>query len=256
MKDARMDRENNRIIRRGVKSVINPYDLSAFGEGLRIKELTRGSLTVMSMAIPEAETLLKELISMGADRAILLTDRAFAGADTLATSYTLSRGAAMLGPFDLILCGRQTTDGDTAQVGPAMASMMGIVHVANATKIDVCEGTLLVTHNVSAGMQRVKVNIPLLITCEKDINTPGFSHIDGIIRMRNTDVEIYRGKDIGADLNKVGLKGSATKVIGTFTPKSKTDALFFRGNPEKLANDLACVLGDLGIIDGGKISSE
>lgn len=248
MRDARMDRENNRIIREGVVSVINPYDLHAFEEGLRIKKKTKGKLTVLSMGIPNVQILLKELIAMGADDAVLLTDKAFAGADTLATSYTLSKAAGFLGPFDLILCGRQTTDGDTAQVGPGIAHMLGIVHVANALQIEPVGSEFVITHNISTGYEKVRVNAPVLITCEKDINTPGFPDIEGIQKMRKTDVKIMNANDIGADEHLTGLKGSATKVVRTFTPSSKTDALLFKGDSLKLAGELKDVLENIGII--------
>ncbi len=126
--EVKMNKETNTIIREGVEAIINPFDTYAIEEGIRIKEKNGGKVTVLSMGIPSVAELIKETIALGADEAVLLSDRAFAGADTLATSYALSMGIRKIGSYDLIICGKQATDGDTAQVGPSLAEKLGIPH--------------------------------------------------------------------------------------------------------------------------------
>jgi len=168
-----VNKETNTLIRQGVDSVINPFDLYAVEEGLRLREQFGGTVTVLSMGPPQVAETLREAISMGADRAVLLSDIDFAGADTLATSYTLARAIKKIGRFDLVICGKQAVDGDTAHVGPSLAEKLGIPHVSCIIKMHEVTDKYMVTGRMTEeGTEKVKISLPGLITVSKGINEP------------------------------------------------------------------------------------
>ncbi|HLB27968.1 MAG TPA: electron transfer flavoprotein subunit beta/FixA family protein, partial [Dehalococcoidales bacterium] len=163
--------ETNTLIRQGIENIINPFDAYALEEGVRLKERFGGKVTVISMGPPQAEVILREAISCGADEAILIGDAAFAGSDTLATSYTLSRAIQKIKDYDLIICGRQTIDGDTAQVGPETAEALGIAFISYVSKVeDVSNGTMRVQRMIEEGHEIIEAPLPALITVVKEIN--------------------------------------------------------------------------------------
>jgi electron transfer flavoprotein beta subunit len=248
MSEAKMDRETNTIIREGVSSIINPYDIHAIEEALRLKESTGGSVTILSMGIPDVAKMLRCILAMGADRAVLLTDRAFAGSDTLATSFALSKAVEKIGNFDLIMCGKQTIDGDTAQVGPEMAEKLGIPHVTNVVDITETDEEFIVCKKaIEKGWEVVRVSLPALITVEKDINTPRFPTIKGIRNMSNSEIKVWSSRDINADPGRIGLKGSPTQVVRTFIPPVKAAAETITGTPEEQAEKLISILNGMHI---------
>lgn len=226
--------------RSGVASKMNPYDLFALECALEIKEQTGGVVKTLSMGPPQAKAVLDESIWMGADEGLLLSDRAFGGADVLATSYCLSLGVGRLGEFDLIICGKQTTDGDTAQVGPELAERLGIEHATNVLRIDgYDEESVTVTIDLDGIEQTQKMLLPCLLTVEKDMNTP---RLPSYLKKKSTDSEkisVASSADFpGADMTMLGLKGSPTQVERIFPPKSNTDKTALTGTTEELSGAL------------------
>ncbi|GAF93074.1 unnamed protein product, partial [marine sediment metagenome] len=173
--EVNVDKETNTLIRQGVESVINPFDLYALEEALRLKERYGGTVSVLSMGPPQVVDTLREALSLGADNAVLLSDIDFAGADTLATSYALARGVKKIGSFDLIICGRQAVDGDTAHVGPSLAERLGVPHVSCVTKIcELTDGYMIVERMTDRGIEQIKLSLAALITVGKGINEPRY----------------------------------------------------------------------------------
>ncbi len=215
---AKMDAKTNTIIREGAEAEINPFDTYAVEEALRIKDQYGGTVTVISMGIPSVEGILKKAVAMGCDRAILLTDKRFAGSDTLATAYTLAKAVEKIREFDLIICGKQAIDGDTAQVGPSLSEKLGIPHTTCVKRIDqIQNGSIQCQRLIENGYEILEMQLPALITVVKDINTPRTLSLKGIIKSRGVPITHWNLDDIGADENCCGLKGSATQVVKTFT---------------------------------------
>ncbi|NLG88557.1 MAG: electron transfer flavoprotein subunit beta/FixA family protein [Clostridiaceae bacterium] len=238
--DVKINKETNTIIRDEAEAIINPFDEYAIEEGVRIKEKVGGSVTVLSMGIPKTAELLRETIAVGVDDAVLLTDRAFAGADTLATSYTLSMGIRKLGNYDLIICGKQATDGDTAQVGPSLAEKLGIPHTTNVRKIEeIREGYIRCQRMTDDGYEVVEMPLPAVITVVKEINEPRYPSIKGKLKAKKYEVKTLNAEDIGANLNLCGLNGSPTRVIKTFTPVHEIKAEMIEGTAREQAEKLA-----------------
>ncbi len=241
--EVKMNKETNTIIREGVEAIINPFDSYALEEGLRIKEKTDGKVTVLSMGIPAVAELLKETIALGADDTVLLSDRAFAGADTLATAYALSMGIKKIGGYDIIICGKQATDGDTAQVGPSLAEKLGVPHTTYVRKIEeLREGYIRCQRMTDDGYEVIEMSLPAVITVVKEINEPRLPSIKGMMRAKKTTVNVWSAKDIGADIELCGLKGSPTQVVSTFVPVHDVQSEMIEGQPEEQAKRLADVL--------------
>lgn len=238
--EVKINKETNTIIREGVEAIINPFDTYAVEEGLRIKDNLGGKVTVISMGIPSVADLLKETIALGVDDAILLSDKAFAGADTLATSYALSMGIKKIGNFDLIICGKQATDGDTAQVGPSLAEKLGIPHTTYVRKIEeIREGYIRCQRLTDDGYEVIEMPLPALITVVKEINEPRLPSLKGMMRARKATINIWTADDIGADKNLCGLKGSPTQVVRTFVPVHEVNSEMIEGDPQEQARKLA-----------------
>ncbi len=236
--EVKIDPETNTLIRQGIQSVVNPFDTYAMEEGVRLKEQYGGQVTVITMGPPQAEQALRETLATGADGAVLLSDRAFAGADTLATAYTLAQAIAKLEPYDLVICGRQTTDGDTGQVGPELAEMMDLPFVAYVSRIEeIKDGNMRVRRMVEEGHEVIELPLPAIITVAKDINVPRLPSLRGSARARSAAIPIWTAGELGADPNRVGLTGSATKVIRIFYPQRVSQAEILQGDPaEQVAN--------------------
>lgn len=248
MTEARMDKEKKTIIREGVPSIINPYDIHAVEEALKIKDKKGGSVIALSMGIPSVAWMLRQLIAMGVDSGILLTDKAFAGSDTLATSYILSKAIRKIGDFDIIICGKQTIDGDTAQVGPGLAEKLGIPHITNVVEIKEAEKDYIVCKRaVEKGWEVVKSPVPVLITVEKNINIPRFPNIVGIMNMKNAKIETWNAGNINVDYRYAGLKGSPTKVIKTFIPETKVAAEVITGTVDYQVEKMMAIFDKLHI---------
>ncbi len=240
--------ENGNLIRSGIDSKMNPYDLYAIESALKIKEKMGGEINVMTMGPPQAKEVIREAYMMGIDKGFLLTDRRFAGADVLATSYTLAQGAYQAGDFDLIICGKQTTDGDTAQVGPEMAEYLGIPHVANVKGIvESKEKSIILEVEMPTTIQTVEVTYPCLITVEKGIFQPRLPSYR--LKKKTKYQEIHElTLDNFKDKNekRYGLSGSPTQVEEIFPPEQNTTSERWEG--EHLGTKLYDQLIDLKFI--------
>ena len=233
------------LIRDGVDSKINPYDLFALEEGFALAEKYGGQVKTLSMGPPMAKEALKETIYMGASEAVLLSDRKFGGADVAATSCALSLGVGKIGEYDLIICGKQTTDGDTAQVGPELAEKLGIEHIANVTEILECdEKTITVVCDLDKVHQTARLSLPCLITVEKDANTPRLPSYNRKKSMNCDElIKVYSVADIPeADEKKLGLSGSPTQVEKIFPPEKNTDRTMLEGSADELSQSLFALL--------------
>jgi len=230
--------ETGTLIREGVKSIINPYDLYALEAALQMKKQYGGEIIVLSMGPPQVEEALREAISYGADEAILLCDKAFAGADTLATSYTLAQAIKKIGNFDVIFCGKQAIDGETAQVGPELAQRLDIPYITYIRKIELKNNTLLVERLLDDGYQVVQINLPALLTVIKEIGEPPLPSIRGKMRAKKAKIPLWTTQDIKADSEKIGLKGSATQVVKIFSPPSRGERQMLTGSLEQQAREL------------------
>ncbi|WP_374263832.1 nitrogen fixation protein FixA [Zoogloea sp.] len=234
----------NTIMRQGVPTIINPYDLFALEEALRIKDRTGAHVTVLTMGPPQAEDALRKCLSFGADEAILITDKVFSGADTLATSYVLAAALKTLdaaAPLDLIFTGKQTIDGDTAQVGPGIAIRLGhqlLTYVSAIRSLDPSTRAIIVERRAEGGVQVLQSRLPAVVTMLEGTNTIRFADMPGMFRAARQDVRRWNRDDIGADLTQVGLKGSPTVVAQVFGPKPKAiKALRIEGDtPQAMAD--------------------
>ena len=237
--EVKINKETNTIIREGVEAIINPFDMYAIEESLRVKENIGGKVTALSMGIPSVANQLKETIALGVDDAVLLSDRAFAGSDTLATSYALSMGIKAIGTYDLIICGKQATDGDTAQVGPSLAEKLKIPHTTYVRKIEeIKDGYIRCQRLTEDGYEVIEMMLPALITVVKEINEPRLPSIKGMMKAKKATVKILTADDINADKSLCGLKGSPTQVVRTFTPIHDIDSELIEGSPEEQAEKL------------------
>jgi len=238
-----VDKETNTLIREGVDSVINPFDLYAVEEALCLKEQYGGMVTILSMGPPQAVDILRHGLSLGAERAILLSDIGFAGADTLATSYTLARAVKRIGHFDLIICGRQAVDGDTAHVGPSLAEKLGVPHISCVIKIHEVTNEYMVAGRMTEdSIEKVKLLLPGLITVCKGINEPRFPSMKWKIKAAMSEIGVWSAHDIGADENKIGLKGSPTRVVKMTTPKHHRAGQMLEGSVDEQVMDLVSKL--------------
>ncbi|KAA0681631.1 electron transfer flavoprotein subunit beta/FixA family protein [Azospirillum brasilense] len=217
----------NTIMRQGVPAIINPFDLFSLEEALRIKDKVGARVTVLTMGPPMAETSLRKALSLGADDAVLLTDRKFAGSDTLATSYALTSAIKKLSEeetVDLVFCGKQTVDGDTAQVGPGIATRLGFQQLTYITKIEAIDqgAKEIVVHRRSeGGVQVLKTALPCMITMLEGTNTIRFGKMDDMFRAARYGLKTWNKDTTGAEETKVGLKGSPTVVSKVFVPKPR-----------------------------------
>jgi electron transfer flavoprotein beta subunit len=244
--DIKIDPETNTLIREGVASIINPFDMYAIEEALRIKEKLGASVTVITMGPPQADLALREALSMGCDQAVLITDRAFAGSDTWATSYTLAKAIKKLGNFKLIICGKQAMDGDTAQVGPGISVQLDIPQITYVKKIEQIDKALVqVERMTEEGYEVIQTPLPCLLTVVKEINEPRLPSLKGKMRSKKAEVLKWTSQDIGADPERIGLNGSPTQVIKIFTPPPRKGGQMLEGESEEVVDKLSNILKDI-----------
>jgi electron transfer flavoprotein beta subunit len=237
--EIKIDPETNTLVREGVESIINPFDTYALEEGVRLKERCGGKVTVITMGPPQAENALRETISLGADEAILISDRAFAGSDTWTTSYVLSRAIAGIADYDVIICGKQTLDGDTGQVGPGLSEMLGIPFVAYVSKIEeIKEGYIRVQRMVEEGYEVLEMALPAAITVVKEINVPRLPSLRGMAKSKSAQIPAWTAEDIGVEENKAGIAGSPTRVVKIFFPRREHKSEMLQGTPEEQVDHL------------------
>ncbi|OHD22970.1 MAG: electron transfer flavoprotein subunit beta [Spirochaetes bacterium GWB1_59_5] len=219
--EVKIDPVTGTLIREGIPSIINPDDKSGLEAALGLKDEVGAKVTVLSMGPPQADVALREALAMGADEAVLLSDRAFGGADTWATSTTLAAALTKLG-FDLIICGRQAIDGDTAQVGPQIAEHLGLPQVSYVSELQLAGDSVVVKRIFEDGYQRIKVRMPCLLTTLKDMNTPRYMSVAGIYDAYKKHIQLWGLADIVVDQANIGLKGSPTRVKKSFTKGTKS----------------------------------
>jgi electron transfer flavoprotein beta subunit len=254
--NVRINPETNTLVREGVQSIINPFDCYALEEGIRIREKHGGTVTVLTMGPPQAVEALREAISLGADEAVLVSDRAFAGADTLATAYTLAaavrkvggEAAKPAGGADIILMGRQAIDGDTGQVGPGVAENLGIPHVTDIRKIEEIAGSRIVVERLlEEGYARLATSLPVVLTVVKEINEPRLPSLKGKLAARKKEIPVLKAAELEADPERFGLVGSPTQVMKIFTPPKPSGGKKFTGEPAETVGALLAELASAGI---------
>jgi len=236
--DVKINPATNTLVREGVASIPNPFDEFALEEALLTKEKHGGEVHVLTMGPPQAVEVLKNALAVGADKVYLLCDREFAGADTLATAYTLAKAIEWIGGVDLVICGKQAIDGDTAQVGPGIATRLGypqVTYVSKVREVDPANRKIVVERMLENGKEVVQSSLPCLITVLKDINEPRIPSLVGIRKASKAQIPTLTAKDIPVDPDRIGLKGSPTWVWKIFTPEA-------RGGGEILTGDVTEVV--------------
>ncbi len=249
--EVKIDPKTNTLIREGIPSIINPMDKNGIQLALDVKEKYGGETVAVSMGPPQAEEALREAIAMGIDMAYLLTDRAFAGADTLATSHTLALGIKHLlkqlkkGENYLIICGTQAIDGDTAQVGPELAEELGIPQITYVQDFSL-EGERIIVQRAFRPEEVVEIEtrLPALISVLSDINDPKYPGMDGIVNAYEKEIIYLNHNDLEAEKKNVGLNGSVTEVWKIFVPKRKGEHLILEGSVDEMVNELCEKLRD------------
>lgn len=233
--EIKTDPETGTLIRDGVPSILNNDDANALEEALKIKDAHPGTkITVITMGPPQADVMLKECLAMGADHAVLLSDRALGGSDTWATSNAITAAIKKYGEFDMIFAGRQAIDGDTAQVGPQIAEKLDLPQVTYVQKFEISDDrkTVKVERQLEDGYEVIEVALPCMLTAIKELNTPRYMSIKGIFNPEK-DIKVWNAADIEVDLATVGLKASPTNVFRSFTPKPKGKGVMLDGDSEK-----------------------
>lgn len=237
--DVQIDPETGTLRREGAAAMMNPFDTYALEEAVRVKEKLDGEVIAVSMGPPQAEEMLREAVSLGADRAVLVSDRAFAGSDTLATSLTLSGALKKIG-FDLIICGKQAIDGDTAQVGPGVATFLDIPQATYVRKIEeISEEKARVERLLEDGYEVVELPLPALLTVVKEINEPRLPSLRGKMKARKIEIEHLTQADLEIETERLGLQGSPTNVYKVFAPEKRAGGETREGEPVDLIAWLA-----------------
>ena len=248
--EIKINPETGTLIRDGVESILNHDDANALEEALRIKDQDpETKVTVVTMGPPQAKEMLQECIAMGADEAVLLSDRLLGGSDTWATSNALAAAIKKIGVYDIIFAGRQAIDGDTAQVGPQIAEKLGIPQITYVKEFHLNGKQIIVKRALEDGYQVLKTKTPCVLTCIKELNTPRYMRIPGILKGVKAKLQVWSAADVGVDEGIVGLKASPTNVYKSFTPKPKGKGMTVKGDTAKaLAANLIAGLKEKHII--------
>lgn len=238
-KNVRIDPDTHTLVRQGVESIINPFDLFAVEAALKIKDETQATITVLTMGPPQADEALRDALSRGVDNAVLLSDRAFAGSDTWATSTTLAAAVRKMGDVDLVLCGKQAVDGDTAQVGPEMATFLDMPYATFVKKIEVLDGSALkISRQTDEGVEIWKLPTPCLLTVIKEVGEPRLPSLRHKMRAKKATIPVWGAADLGLAPENVGLSGSFTQVVRVFSPPRRTDRVLIQGPIEEQVEQL------------------
>lgn len=249
--EVKIDPVKGTLIREGVPTIMNPDDKHALIEAVKIRNKNNGKVSVLSMGPPQAEEALREALALGADEAILLCDKAFAGSDTWATANALGTAIKKIGSYDLLLFGRQAIDGDTAQVGPQTAEFLQLPQITYAQKIGVEGDKIKVERQMEDGYEIIESNLPCLITCISEINEIEYPSLSGIKKAyRNKEVKVWTAEDIKADKSKIGLLSSPTAVKKSFTPPAKGQGQILKGATKELAKKIITILKEKELIGG------
>lgn len=250
--EIKIDPETNTLIREGIENIINPFDAYAIEEGVRIRErFNDGEVEVIALTMgpPQSREILKEAISVGVDSAILLSDRAFAGADTWATSTTLAKAINKIEDCRLIILGKQTLDGDTGQVGPELAQRLNIPFIGYASSIlEINRNKMKVKRLMEDRYETFEINLPAAISVVKDINIPRVPSLRGKMKAKSAEIPVWDAKQLEADEDEVGLSGSYTQVVKIFTPKIKHEIKMIEGSTGEQVEQLYKELKELNVI--------
>jgi electron transfer flavoprotein beta subunit len=246
--EVRIDPVTNTLVREGVPSIINPFDENAIEAALQLAEQHGGKVTILTMGPPQASQALKDALAMGADEAVLVSDRAFAGSDTLATSYTLAQAVRHIGEFDLIICGKQAFDGDTAQVGPGLAEHLGIPQVTYAIGLEVEGKKAKIKRLLSDRFEIVETRLPCLITVVKQMNEPRHASLKNVMKARKKEIPVWSAADVGADEGRCGLNGSPTNVVRVFAPQRHSHGEKLEGEVPDVVERLVSRLREQSIV--------
>ena len=245
----KMDPVSKTLIREGIPSVINPLDKHAVEAALQAKDLFGTEVILLSMAPLDTRPILREVLAMGADRAILLSDKAFAGSDTLATSRILAQGIRNIGEFDMIMCGNFTLDGSTAQVPSQVAEFLDVPNVMHVCNMDISnKDRLLLTQKIEQGFVKLEAEPPLLLSFTKEANKPRYISFMEILAAEKRDIQIWDNAMLNVDETLIGLEGSPTQMADLLVQKKKRTGIQMTGNPEDIARELADKIHQLGII--------
>jgi len=242
--EVKMDPKTNTLDRSSASAIINPYDAHAVEEAVRLRKEYGGKVSVISMGPPQAQEVIKKCIEMGADEGYLLSDRTFAGSDTLATSFIISMGIKKVmekDPVDLVLCGKQAIDGDTAQVGPGIACRLGfpqLTYVEKIESLDLEKNHITVHRKIDSGFEVVRSSLPCLITVEKSINEISYSPLPDMIKAARYRPAVWGIGDFQSDPAQIGLKGSPTSVRSIFPPPQRSGGEILKGSNREVAKKL------------------
>lgn len=251
--EVKINQETGTLIRDGVPSIINPDDKNALEEALRLKDEHDAEVIVVSMGPPQAKDALNEAIAMGADEAVLISDRAFGGSDTWATATIIAAAIEKVGDYDIIFCGRQAIDGDTAQVGPEIAEFLNLPQITYVKEMKVKENKVEVTRFTEYGDFVIESDMPVLLTAIKELNEPRYPTIKGILEAydekMDSEIKVWGVDDLDVDLSQIGLKGSPTNVSKSFVPvKSNTSEMIEAPSTKEKTNILVSKLSELNLI--------
>ena len=248
--EIRINPETGTLIRDGVPSILNNDDANALEQALRVKDARPGAEVVaITMGPPQAREMLQECLAMGADEAILLSDRALGGSDTWATTNALAAGLRQAGPFDIIFAGRQAIDGDTPQVGPQIAEKLGVPQITYMREFALEGNEVTVKRALEDGYELLRTKLPCVLTAIKELNTPRYMSVPGILKAAKAEIQVWGADEIGVDKTVVGLKASPTNVFRSFTPKPKGKGVTVEGDtPKEQAGNLLASLREKHII--------
>jgi len=247
--EVKIDPETHRIVREGVKGVLNPFDAYAVEEAVRLKEQFGGETTAVTMGPQQAEQVLRDAIAVGIDRGVLLTDRKFVGSDTLATSYALSRAVKKLEPFDLVICGFETIDGSTGQVGPELATHLGVPCVPYVSKIlSVENGRIECRRLLEDHYETLSCPLPAVLTVTKEINEPRIPSLKGLLKAKKAEITVWSAHDVAAEEHLIGHDGSPTWVVDIWKPVISKEGRVVKGDAEETAEELFRQLKTMGVV--------
>ncbi|ABO48915.1 electron transfer flavoprotein beta-subunit [Desulforamulus reducens MI-1] len=229
--NVKLDPKTGVMIRSGRDTIINPLDENALEEAIRIKNSREGvKVTAVSMGPESAVKALKEAVAMGADAGVLISGRAFAGSDTIATAKALAAVIKKLSPVDLVICGERATDGETGQTGAMIANYLDFPVQTYVSAVEAKEDRVMVKRTVEGGFERVEVSYPVLLTVNKDINEPGFPTLKGKLKAKQVDISIWSSEELDLDKSELGLQGSPTRVVKVFSPKLSRDTILYQAD--------------------------
>lgn len=248
--EVRVDPKTNALIREGIKSIVNPVDENAIEAALQLRDQHGGEVTVITMGPPQAEEALRQALAMGADEAILLSDPASRGSDTLATSYALALMVRKIGDVDLILCGKQAIDGDTGQVGPGLAERLGLPQVTFAIGLELADGKLRARRVLDDFFEVVEAKLPAVVTVVKQINDPRHPSMKNVLKAKRAEIAKWTLADLDADPKQAGFDGSPTQVTRVWPPEKRGGGKRLEGETDEVVGELAEAIKGMNISAG------